>query len=857
MIFILNDLERKYNVVFRYNEEILPKGFYDYQFDGNYLIDALKVILYDKGLAFTIRGNEIFIAPGSPQDLPELKTKDDLIAEEEKERDQRPRITIGKSGREGNALLLGLLTDQDSGLPVAESLIFADPVGEFTTSSSDGSFKFDLPPGNYTLRISSLTFDTYLQDINLQGDGSIEIPLKSKTYVIDEVVVEGTAQDQITRETSIGLTSLNRREIKQLNSFLGDADVIKSLSVIAGVKSIGGEGAGGINIRGGTIDQNLVLLDGTPVLNPFHVLGFFSVFNADAVGNTELYKGHVPARYGGRTSAVLDIDMKDARPDFFSGNFSAGLVYSKVNMDIPVLKRSAITVGGRQSYTGWFVSNVDIDDSSANFNDFHVKFIHPFSDRTKLTALYFQSSDDFTYSDQFGFAWKNRVANIRLRHQFSDNFNLNAYLGHGKLSNEQTEPDGINAFNLSTGIAFNEANVQALFIPGNHEIRFGAEGRQYTADPEVLIAPEGSLRSERTVDKDNGRELSAFISDEWKISDKISIEAGVRFTQFDQTGPDTVWQYTNNNLPTEEGVTGFEVVDGSVSTYSHIQPRVSARIQMNEFVAFKAGYNRTSQYLQLISNTAAPTPVDIWQVSNSFIPAQAAHSYSAGLFGRWPKQRLDLSAEVYYRTLDHQPEYRDFASLLVNRRIETQLIDAEGRAYGLELSAVLDQEKYSARLSYDYSRSERRVTGEAATLINTDGWYPANYDQPHTVKAFGRIKTGVWASVNINFIYSTGRPITAPNGNYIIDGVIIPDFSTRNAFRLPDYHRLDIAYTFPLTQRTGARVKAEMTAAFYNVYGRKNAFSVFFRQRVNNTIDAFQLSVVGNIIPALSLNIKW
>ena len=854
ILFILKDLEKKYDIPFKYNAILLPEVKKSYSFQELGLDQVLRVIFDGTELSHFVHDDAIVILPKSM--IARMSDQDRQI------RSFTPAGTRDVDDSQ-KKLLLGTLMDSVSLEAVPSALLYISETNEFASTDDLGQFTLGLPEGRYEFEITSLTHEPKKFSIDISQDTSFIVFLQQRAYLIDEIVIQSRAQDFNIAETSTGLEMLSQRELKQLSSFMGENDVIQSVLTLAGVNTIG-EGSTGYNVRGGSIDQNLVLQDGSLVYNPSHILGFFSSFNPDIVREVLLYKGHVPAQYGGRTSSVLDVIIKEPNDQRFRGNLNLGLVSSKLSMEVPIFKqKTALLLSGRTSYTSWFlkqIDNPDVNTSQARFYDMNAKLVHAFSENSKLVASYFQSFDKFNFADDFGYAWRNRIFNAQYRHVFSSELSANVQYSVGDIFNQQFEPTGSQAFELNSGIEYQKLSATALYNKGPHVLRAGIEILENRSKPEELIPMPGSLIRPNIVDKDHGREISFYVNEELNLGEFFSISAGLRFNMYQQIGPGVAYQY-ENELPTNrEAIIDSTVFsdDETIHSYHSLEPRISLRWQMDEKSSVKLSYNRIAQFIHLVSNTATPTPIDIWQVSTQYLPPIRANNYSLGYYHNLQESQVELSFEAYYRKLQNTLDYKDFPDLLLNDQIETELLIGEGQAYGFEIGTQKMSGTLTGRASYSFARSLRKVSDNAFyEPINGGDWYPSAYDQPHTFKCQLNWQSDKRNSLHLNFIFSSGRPITAPLGNYRVQDVVVSHFSERNQFRIPDYHRLDVSYKIRLSRRSNVRFLSYLTVSIYNLYARKNAFSIYYRQNTNSTVNARKLSIVGTAIPSVNFSASF
>jgi hypothetical protein len=765
----------------------------------------------------------------------------------------------------GKVTLKGKIVDGESKEPIIGATVLVRETAQGQASDENGDFELKIPAGRYTLQVQYVSFQSQIINVSLFDDGNLDINLAPMPQQLSEVLIKAQAVEKGSQSSNVGVERLSIRTVKELPTLMGEADVIKSLQTLPGVTNAG-EGVAGYNVRGGNIDQNLVLQEEAPIFNSAHALGFFSIFNADAVDQINLYKGHIPAQYGGRLSSVLDVQLKDGDARKWSGKGSIGPIASRILLEGPIKtdKISAL-IGLRQSYMGWVLqltSSIPVQNSAAGFNDGIAKVTFNLSPKDKLRLTGFASSDDFRYGQDFGYGWNNYQAGAQWSHITNEKLSSKLYVNYGAYRAEQFDPEGNNAFSLTNGLNFWKSKLDNLYALNKKQaLRFGAEINHYQSRPEAIRPfSDISIILPQSVDKDKGREMAVYFQDEITLSKRISFSLGARYSFFQQLGPRTVWNY-EESLPRED----LNIVDSinfgggkAIANYGGFEPRFSAKFGISDRASFKVSYNRLRQYIHLTSNTVAPTPVDVWQVSTTYIPPQIADQYSAGFFLDDDQRRWEASIEVYYKDIRNLLEYKDLPDLLLNPRIETELLAGRGKAYGTELSIRKMQGKWTGWITYTFARTFSRVQGPSPSeTINRGEWFPANFDKPNQVNVIGRAQINPTNSFSFNFTYSTGRPITAPISSYRLGTVLVPNFSDRNQYRIPDYHRLDISYTIDNRQTRLKGWRGSLTVSLYNVYARANPFSVFFQRNERGRPSAYQLAVVGSVIPAVSYNFSF
>ncbi len=751
------------------------------------------------------------------------------------------------------------IVKNESGQLVEGALVRVKEVDKSAVTDESGRFEFDLEPGRYTLFFIHVSLESRLLDVILKDSGSVEVEMKFKTINLSEIVVSATSDRENVDNTSTGVTRLGIEEIANLPTFLGEVDIIKSITLLPGVSTIG-EGASGFNVRGGRIDQNLVLMDGVQLFNTSHVLGFFSIFNPELTRDFTLYKGNIPAQFGGRVSSVLDVKSIRGNREKFKARASVGTISSKLAVDGPLGENLTYAFGGRFTYSDWIlrrINDLDIRNSSAGFNDLFGRLDYDIGNNHSIRLSYYSSYDQFDFSDDFGYEWTNNIVNLAWKYQISKNILSELSGSYMDYSSTLFDFDLDQSSELNNGIGKWQIRQNFNVELPKHNINFGAEiinndSKTETQDP---LGAESQITS-ISAEKDQGREYAIYVDDVFKLSDKISINAGLRYNIYNNIGPASVIQYdgerSNANI-----VDTLNFGQGDViKTYTNLSPRISAKVGLGSNNSIKLSYNRLFQYIHLISNTTAPTPVDIWQVSNTYFEPIQADNYSIGYYHNFDENRWETSFELFYKDLDNVIEYRDFADLLVNPNIETELLIAHGEAYGGEVLFTRKTPKWTGWLSYTYARTfvtveENEINKES---INDGERFPANYDQPHSIRFTSDLKWGRRGSFGASFTYNTGRPITVIESDYLLDELLAPNFSDRNKFRIPDYWRLDVSFTMGSILR---KFDDKLVLSIYNVFGRDNAYSVFFRRPGNiNVPRPFKLAVLGAIFPSFTYSIN-
>ncbi|HKK43969.1 MAG TPA: TonB-dependent receptor [Balneolaceae bacterium] len=782
-------------------------------------------------------------------------------------------IVIGDSTQKvSTATIAGNVTASPENTPLPGVNIYVEKVRKGAVTSKNGHYTISLAPGEYDIRFQYLGYKTIYKKVRLYSDGNLDISMKKQALDMDEVIVRGTTYKSNVLNVVPGIESMSITDIKKIPAVLGEANVVNSLLTLPGVTNVG-EGSSGFNVRGGRADQNLVLLNGTELFNSAHVLGLYSSFNPDVTQRFTLYKGHIPARYGGRLSSVLDVTMRDGNMDKYSLSGGVGIVAGRLLLEGPIIKdKTSFLLSGRSSYSDWILNlakNQKVNDSSARFYDMNASITHRLNSNNKITIYGYGSKDRMRYASDFGYAWSNHILNADWSSSLSDKTNSKLTLSYGNYSSNYFDPSGFDGFNLYEGVKYWNAKENIFFEASeNHLLNAGLQWVRYDGKSERMRPySSGSVVESENIPKDNGQEFSAYASDDIQINKRLLLSLGVRYTYYQQLGPATVYSYRDGEPRTVTSITDTTLHQSGdvIKSYGGIEPRISMRYSLSDNSSIKLSYNRTRQYIHQISNSSSPTPADIWQVSNTFLPPEQGDQYSAGLFKNWNNDSWETSIELFYKDIDHLVEYKNFAELFLNNHLETELLDADGKSYGLEFSLKKTTGKWRGWLSYSYTRTFARAkNGTSQETLNNGKWFPSNYDRPNDITLIAERQLGQKSSFSFNFTYSTGRPITAIESSYEDGSTSIPIFSDRNKYRIPDYIRLDISFTIAeniwknRTVNPNRPLTDSLTISFYNVLARKNAFSVFYKRSGNRTFPrAHKLSVLGTVIPSVTYNFKF
>jgi hypothetical protein len=738
----------------------------------------------------------------------------------------------------------------------------------YITTNEYGFYSITLPKGNHTIEVSYMGYQTMEEQISLEQNTKKNFILIENGQQLDEVIIVEKNKTN-TRKAEMSVNKLAIATIKQMPVVLGEVDIIKSLLFLPGVTNAG-EGQSGFNVRGGGADQNLILLDEATLFNSSHLFGFFSVFNPDAIKDLKLYKGGIPARFGGRASSVLDIYQKDGSNKGFHANGGIGLISSRLLLEGPIVKeKGSFLIGGRGSYAHLFLKLAN-NDNSAYFYDLNTKMNYKINKNNTLYLSGYFGRDIFTINKSFSNTYGNSTLNLRWNHLFNDKLFSNASMIYSDYY-YGLKLDFI-GFNWDSGIKnYNLKYDFKYYLNDKIKLNFGTNAIYYDFNPGAIKPiDENSAINYRQLEKKYAFEPSFYIDAEQKISSKINVQYGLRYSMFYRLGSSNVNNYQNNeavlfnqDLGIYEKATPVNSTyygsNKTIASFDNFEPRFAMSYEINDSKSVKLSYNKMAQYLQLVSNTASPTPLDIWTPSDTFIKPQIANQFAVGYFANLKEDTYSLEVEGYYKHIKNRMDYIDGADLIANEAIEQVILNGEMRSYGLEVLVRKNIGKFTGWIAYTLSKSQQRTPGRNAleTGVNNGEWYRSAYDKTHNIAITSAYKLNEKWSFSGNFTLQSGQPVTYPNGQYEYQGIVIPSYGLRNQNSLPTYHHLDIAAT--LTPRKNAKRKwqGEWVFSIYNIYSRKNAASISFRQNAetgNN--EAVRLSIFG-MVPSVTYNFKF
>jgi hypothetical protein len=773
--------------------------------------------------------------------------------------------TIGTPGStsSGKATIAGNVLNASNGEPIVGSSVFVEGESDGVATDASGFFSISLSKGKHALRISSLGMKSTVRHVLVNGNGKLNIELEEDVTPLKEVVVESD-RDKKVMGLQMGTEKLDIKTMKQMPSVLGEVDVLKVVLTLPGVQTVG-EGSSGVNIRGGATNQNLILYNDAVVYNPSHLFGFFSAFNPDILKSVELYKSGVNAEYGGRLSAVLDVVTKEGNLKKFSASGGISPITGRLMLEGPIKKdQTSFLISGRSTYSDWLLKQLNkkqFQNSTASFYDFNGTISHKINDKNSIQGSYYQSRDEFQLDNDTLYAYGERNGSLKFKHVFGNKL-YGIFTGSfSKYQyNVSTTENPAEASEMRFGI--NQVSGKAdfsYFQNSRQTITAGIQTTRYDLSPgkRTPIGSESNVIP-KLLQNEQGLETGIYIGENIEVSHKLSLYGGLRYSFYQFLGPKDLYTYYAEGERSETTIADtLRFGDGKrIASYHGAEPRFSARLLTGKSSSLKLSYNRMRQYIQMLSNTTAIAPTDIWKLSDRYILPQVGDQFSLGYYQNLKGGSIELSTEIYYKTMRDVLDYKNGAQLLLNDHIETDAVNAEGKAYGAEFMVKKPGGKLNGWLSYTYSRTFLRTVSDLeAETVNRGNYYPSNYDKPHAFNFISNYKFNRRINFSLNVTYSTGRPITVPLAKYEVNGVQRTYYSERNEFRIPDYFRTDLSINFEGNHKIRKLAHSSWTLAVYNLTGRQNAYSVYFVSEANQ-IKGYKLSVFARPIPTITYNFR-
>jgi hypothetical protein len=763
----------------------------------------------------------------------------------------------------GNVTISGYITNKDTKEAVSGVTVFIKKLSVGTISNEYGFYTLTLPRGIHLVQFSFIGMREKSVNLNLNGKGEMNVEMNSVLIPLKETVV--SAQKSVTlKRFEIGAEKINVTSFKLSPTSMGESDIIKSVLLLPGVQSVG-EGSAGFNVRGGSADQNLILLYGAPIYNSSHFFGFFSAVNSDIIKDVTLYKGGIPSRYGGRISSVLDIGSKDGNRNEFAGSAGISPITAHISLEGPIIKDTLTYIlTARTTYSNWIfgmINNPEIHNSRASFYDVNGRVTYNLNKNNKIDFSAYNSHDAFRFNSDTVYSYNNTIFALNWRHFFSSRFFSSLSVNNSSYNyNISSQGIPIEAFILSHKINSTGYKADFNWFLGRNEINFGLDLTKYVVNPgSYLPNSDSSLVVPNRIEKEQAWEGALYIDDKFLLTDFLSLNVGMRMSAYYSLGPQTVLQYDPEVTKSKSSVTDtLNFKPGSItSRYGGPEFRVSLNFRISDQSSFKVNYNRTRQYMHLLSNSTSIAPTDTWKLCDYYLKPQIGDQVAVGFYEMLFRNNFEASAELYYKQIRNMLDFKGGTDLIMDENIEKDVVNVKGKAYGLELVIKKTEGKIRYSIGYTYSRTFIRSLGTFSDeIINSGKWFPANFDRPNDLVVTFNYLFSRRLSFFTNYTYSTGRPITYPIATYDISNKLLVTYSDRNEYRIPDYSRLDFSLRISGNLKSHRIAHPNWTFSLYNCLGKENVYSIYFK-RAGDVVQGYKLSVFGRAIPSVTFSFDF
>ncbi|GGH41599.1 TonB-dependent receptor [Mangrovimonas yunxiaonensis] len=873
-------LEKKTGIKFYYQDYWIENKIVSKKFDEATLKNILNDILEETTLNFIVYNNAVILINNSVvyKDLPLNYFKasnnnyNDNSAIFYNEYDKAIRskknlIIIGKQNENSiqtECTITGVIKNDNTGAPIYNMVIALQNSNTYTTTDKNGYFKIIVPSGYNVLEAKLMGYDNVSKELIVYGNGRMDLSISENAEQLDEVLIDAK-RDANVKSAVVGLTTIDVVGLKNVPVVLGERDIFKVITTKPGIKKTG-EGSSGFNVRGGRTDQNLILLDDAVIYNPSHFLGFFSAINPYTTKSLNIYKASIPSEYGGRLSSVFDIQSKNGNTKTFSGEGALGPVTANLTLETPIIKeKSSLIVGARATYSDWVLNLIDeasLKDSEASFFDGLAKYSHQINDNNNIQGTYYYSKDAFSISNDSILKNSNQLISLKWNHTFNEKNTLDAILVNSQYKYDVNYESNANR-NFDFGYKVNETQIKlnAGYIHNKkHKFNYGISSKLYNTNP-GKISPIGANSNIQTksLQKEKGLESALYVANIFKLNKNLTIDTGLRYSYFSALGKATVNVYENDKPRIATSISEVKEFgkNESIKSYGVFEPRISFRYLFNSGFSIKGSYNRTAQYIHLLSSNTTESPTDTWKLSDYNIKPQKANQFALGVYKNLKDNNIELSLEAYYKTMEDILDYRVGGDIIMNENIEQVLLQGKGKAYGIEFLLEKKKGRLNGWFGYSYSRAFTKLDSPFIfDKVNNGDYFPANYDKPHDVSLVGNYKLTHRYSFSANVAYQTGRPITYPIGKYMFAGEEQVVYSDRNKYRIPDYFRVDIGFNIEGNHKIKKLAHSFWNISIYNVLGRANPYSIFFVNE-NGHVQAYKTSVFAVPIPTITYNFKF
>lgn len=763
----------------------------------------------------------------------------------------------------GNVIISGYIKNKTTKEPVSGVTVFIQKLSLGTISNDYGYYTITLPRGVHLLQFSFIGMKEKTINLNLYGTGELNVEMNSVMIPLKETVV--SAQKSVTLQRfEVGAEKINIAAFKLLPTSMGESDIIKSVLLIPGVQSVG-EGSAGFNVRGGSADQNLILLYGAPIYNSSHFFGFFSAVNSDIIKDVTLYKGGIPSRYGGRISSVLDIGTREGNRNEFAGSAGISPITTHLSLEGPIIKdKLTYILTARTTYSNWvfgLINDPALKNSRASFYDLNGKITYDINKNNKIDFSAYTSHDSFRFNSDTVYSYNNNIFALKWRHFFSTRFFSSISINNSSYNYDiSSQYLPTEAFVLSHKINSTGLKTDFNWFLGRNEINFGLDLTRYAVNPgSYLPDSDSSLVKPNTIEKERAWEGALYIDDKFLLTDFLSVNVGLRVSSFISLGPQSVMIYNpefSKSISTITDTLNFKSGQAT-GKYAGLEPRISLNFRISDKSSLKINYNRTIQYLHLLSNSTSISPTDTWKLCDYYLKPQIGDQVAIGFYELLFKNHFETSAELYYKSISNMVDFKGGTNLIMDDNIEKDVANVKGKAYGLELVLRKTEGKIRYAIGYTYSRTFIKSLGTFSDeIINSGNWFPANFDKPNDLVVTFNYIFSRRLSFSSNYTYSTGRPITYPIATYDISNKLLVTYSDRNEYRIPDYTRLDISLNVKGNLRSHKIAHPNWTFSVYNLLGRQNVYSIYF-ENDGNMVKGYKLSVFGRAIPSITFSFDF
>jgi len=884
----IQEIEKKCNCRFYFDPEWFKKEetLFSADFKDADLKDVLEKIFDNTTINYFVDGNRVILTNNSIiySKLPEDyfgTAKQEAATETEKPVFQQQFDSIGSTSKKVNPIafigkesnktsskiytLSGYIKDSKTGEGIANINVRVKGKNSSTITDNNGFYSLQLPTGINTIETESVNHKKSVRKIVVYSNGKLDLGIEEKINQLDEVNIK-SRKNQAVRTAVTGVTTIDAEGIKNIPLIFGERDILRVATAIPGIKTAG-EGSAGFNVRGGKEDQNLFLLDNAQLYNPSHFFGFFSALNPFTTKKVDIYKGSIPAEFGGRLSSVFDISTKNGDFDKFTGEGGIGPVTSNLSLSTPIVKgKSSLLFGGRATYSDWILKSLDdeaLKNSQAEFYDGIVKYAHKINDNNNLEATVYYSRDAFSISSDSLFKYSNRLVSLKWEHNFNakNKGELDITNTEYKFGINYDNTDGLNSFNSGYKINETQAMLKMEYLLNKqHRISYGLSAKHYGVDPGYLNPKDpASPIVSVAIPKEKALESALYVSDTYKFNEKLLIDAGFRYSFYAALGASEQRIYQDGLPLSDATVTSVKSFKSNetIKSYGGFEPRIAARYFLAEDFSVKAGYDKTYQYIHLLSSNTTQAPTDTWKLSDLNVKPQSSQQFSVGFYKNLKDDMYELSLEGYFKKSENILDYKVGAQLAQNENVETELLQGNGKAYGVEFLIKKQLGRLNGWLGYTYSRTLIRLDSQFnEEKVNNGKYFASNFDKPHDVSAVLNYKFTKRYSLSTNFVYQTGRPITYPIGKYVYGNAEYTLYSDRNKFRIPDYYRLDIGLNIEGNHKIKKLAHSFWNISVYNVLGRNNPYSVYFITD-EGKIKAYKTSIFSIPVPTITYNFKF